>query len=120
MITLEPIDTAPTLDLAPQEVATLIDELCRYHALYRPLFQRREQRDSAEKSLQGLLLELPRKSIELMILALAGADQHAVRAMQQFLSVPHVQGGVVDSGDFCPAALCYQAWSIPTAFQTMR
>ena len=86
MIPIEPIDTAPTLDLAPQEVATLIDELRVYHAIYSPLFQRREQRDCAEKYLQGLLLELPRKSIEPMILALEGADQNAVRAMQQFLS----------------------------------
>ena len=54
--------------------------------IYSPLFQRREQRDCAEKYLQGLLLELPRKSIEPMVLALEGADQNAVRAMQQFLS----------------------------------
>ena len=86
MITLEPIDTAPTLDLAPQEVTTLLDALRVYHAIYSPLLQRREQRACAEKSLRGLLLERPRKSIAPMILALEGADQHAVRAMQQFLS----------------------------------
>jgi SRSO17 transposase len=86
MIPLEPIDTAPTLDLAPQEVATLIDALRVSHAIYSPLFQRRAQRDCAEKYLHGLLLELPRKSIEPMIVALEGADQNAVRAMQQFLS----------------------------------
>jgi SRSO17 transposase len=36
--------------------------------------------------MQGLLLELPRKSIEPMVLALEGPKPHAVRAMQQFLS----------------------------------
>ena len=42
MMALEPIDTAPPLDLTPQEVATLIDALRAYHAIYSPLFQRRE------------------------------------------------------------------------------
>jgi len=74
------------LDLTPQEVDTLLDELRAYHAIYSPLFQRREQRECAEKYLQGLLLELPRKSVEPMVLTLDGADQNAVRAMQQFLS----------------------------------
>ena len=37
MIPIEPIDTAPTLDLAPQEVATLIDELRVYHAHLQPV-----------------------------------------------------------------------------------
>jgi SRSO17 transposase len=86
MITIEPIDTAPMLDLTPQEVDTLLDELRAYHAIYSPLFQRREQRECSEKYLRGLLLELPRKSVEPMVLTLDGADQNAVRAMQQFLS----------------------------------
>jgi len=86
MITIEPIDTAPMLDLTPQEVDTLLDELRAYHAIYSPLFQRREQRECSEKYLQGLLLELPRKSVEPMVWTLDGADQNAVRAMQQFLS----------------------------------
>jgi hypothetical protein len=36
--------------------------------------------------MHGSLLELPRKSIEPMVLALRDADRNAVRAMQQFLS----------------------------------
>ena len=86
MLQLEPIATAPTLELTPQDIATLVDELHAYHAIYAPLFQRREQREWSAKYLHGLLLALPRKSIEPMVLALEGADRNAVRAMQQFLS----------------------------------
>lgn len=89
MLQIEPMVTAPTLDLTPQEVAGLVEELHAYHALYAlyaPLFQRREQRDWAEQYLRGLLSGLPRKSIEPMVLALVGADRNAVRGMQQFVS----------------------------------
>jgi SRSO17 transposase len=86
MIAIEPIDTAPALDLAPQEVDALIEELGTYHAIYSPLFRRREQRKWSQQYLHGLLLELPRKSIEPMVLALEGANRTTVRAMQQFLS----------------------------------
>jgi SRSO17 transposase len=50
------------------------------------LFQRREQREGAADYLWGLLLAIPRKSIEPMVLALPGSDVNAVRAMQQFIS----------------------------------
>src|SRR5918998_3870396 len=86
MIAIQPIETAPTLDLVPEDLEALVDELKAYHAIYSPLFQRREQREWSEKYLHGLLLELPRKSIEPMVLALQGANRNAVRAMQQFLS----------------------------------
>ena len=86
MLQLEPLETAPVLDLTPQEVDGLLEELRAYHAIYAPLFQRREQRDWAEKYLHGLLLPLPRKSVEPIVLALEGADRNAVRGMQQFLS----------------------------------
>jgi SRSO17 transposase len=86
MLQLEPIATAPVLDLTPQDVATIIDELRAYHAIYSPLFQRREQREWSEHYLHGLLLNIPRKSIEPMVLSLKGADHNAVRAMQQFVA----------------------------------
>jgi SRSO17 transposase len=86
MFQIEPVVTAPTLDLTPQEVARLVEELQQYHAIYAPLFQRREQRDWSAAYLRGLLADLPRKSIEPMVLALVGADRNAVRGMQQFLS----------------------------------
>src|SRR5215212_11273228 len=85
MLQLEPIATAPVLDLTPQDVDTIIDELRAYHAIYSPLFQRREQRAWSEQYLHGLLLNIPRKSIEPMVLSLKGADHNAVRAMQQFV-----------------------------------
>ena len=78
--------TAPLLDLTPDDLETILDELHAYHAIFSPLFARREQRDWAHSYLHGLLLDIPRKSIEPMILHLHGADRNAVRAMQQFVS----------------------------------
>ena len=63
-----------------------MEELRTYHAIYSPLFQRREQRESAYTSLQGLLATVPRKSIEPMVLAVDGVAPKAVRAMQSFIS----------------------------------
>ena len=83
---LETIATAPVLDLTPQDVDGLLDELRIYHAIFSPLFKRPEQREWSQTYLHGLLLELPRKSIEPMVLALRGADRNAVRALQQFVS----------------------------------
>ena len=50
------------------------------------MFQRREQREGAATYLHGLLLDLPRKSIEPMILALEGPNATAVRTTQLFIS----------------------------------
>ncbi|MGH8057889.1 MAG: IS701 family transposase [Candidatus Entotheonellia bacterium] len=82
----QPIETVPAMDLSPRDIDGLVDELRAYHAIYGPLFQRREQREWAEKYLHGLLLEIPRKSIEPMVLALEGANGKAVRTMQLFMS----------------------------------
>lgn len=82
----EIVETAPLLNLSPEEVESLLDELEAYHAIYRPLFGRREQREWSKKYLIGLLMELPRKSVEPMVLAMEGASEKAVRAMQQFIS----------------------------------
>lgn len=80
------IETAPVMSLRPQDVERLVDELQAYHAIYSPLFQRREQRQWSADYLRGLLLDIERKSIEPMVLALHGADWNAIRAMQQFIS----------------------------------
>jgi SRSO17 transposase len=80
------IETAPALELRPQDVNRLVDELRASHAIYSPLFQRREQREWAADYLHGLLLDIPRKSIEPMVLALRGDDANAIRAMPQFVS----------------------------------
>src|SRR2546428_4778492 len=80
------IETTPKMDLAIQDIAHLVEELRASHAIYSPLFQRREQREAAHTSLQGLLAPLPRKSIEPMVLAVDGGAPKAVRALQSFFS----------------------------------
>ena len=53
-----PMKTAPVMDLCPRDLDNLVEALREYHAIYSPLFQRREQREGAEKYLHGLLLEI--------------------------------------------------------------
>jgi SRSO17 transposase len=79
------IETSPTMELSPYDIDDLVDELRAYHAIYSPLFQRREQREWAADYLHGLLLDIPRKSIEPLVLALRGDDANAIRGMQQFV-----------------------------------
>src|SRR2546428_13988385 len=71
------IETTPKMDLAIQDIAHLVEELRASHAIYSPLFQRREQREAAHTSLQGLLAPLPRKAIEPMVLAVGGGAPKA-------------------------------------------
>src|SRR6267142_4944597 len=80
------IETTPQMDLVTQDIEHLVEELCTYHTIYSPLFQRREQREAAHTYLQGLLATLPRKSIEPMVLAVDGVAPKAIRAMQSFIS----------------------------------
>jgi SRSO17 transposase len=80
------IETIPQIELKPEDVHSLLEELRDYHAIYSPLFYRSEHRKWSQKYLQGLMLDIDRKSIEPMVLALEGADPNAVRAMQQFIS----------------------------------
>src|SRR6266540_1444980 len=79
-----PSGQPPVLTIAPRDVEALAGELVAYHAYFAPLFQRAEQRHWALAYLQGQLLDLDRKSIEPMALALADGD---VQAMQQFISL---------------------------------
>lgn len=79
-----PSGLPPMGNLAPRDVEALAEALLAYHAEFAPLFRRAEQRRWALKYLQGQLLDLERKSIEPMALALADGD---VQAMQQFISV---------------------------------
>jgi SRSO17 transposase len=81
-----PMETAPVMDLRPRDVDHLVEAWREYHAISSPVFQRREQREGAEKSLHGLLLEMPRKSIEPMVLAVEGAHAKAVRTLPLFIS----------------------------------
>jgi SRSO17 transposase len=47
---------------------------------------RREQRAWSKKYRIGVLMQLPRQSLEPMVLASEGANENALRAMQQFSS----------------------------------
>src|SRR5215212_9308695 len=78
-----PSGRPPEHNLVPRDVEALADELGAYHAHFAPLFQRSEQRKWALAYLHGQLLDLNRKSIEPMALALEGG---AVQGMQQFIS----------------------------------
>jgi SRSO17 transposase len=71
------------LNIAPREVEGLGDELMVYHELFASGFMRWEQRHWALKYSQGQMLELERKSIEPMAMALVGGN---IQAMQQFIS----------------------------------
>jgi len=83
-LTPPPSGQPPLINLAPRDVTALADELLAYHAHFAPLFQRAEQRQWALTYLHGQLLDLERKSIEPMALALADGN---VQAMQQFISL---------------------------------
>ena len=74
------------MNLESQDIDHLLDELQEYHAIYSPLFCRREQRERSGVYLNGLLLNIPSKAIEPMVLALDGADPNAIRAIQHFIS----------------------------------
>ena len=94
------IETTPQMDLAPQDIEHVVEELHAYHAIYSPLLQRREQREAAPTYLQGLLATLPRKSMEPMVLAVDGVAPKAVRAIQAFIS----------EGMWNDARLLHQHW----------
>ena len=80
------IETIPPFELTTQKMQALDDELSQYHAIYSPLFRRREQRAWSLAYLAGLLRpDLPNKSVETMVLTMQGADANQIRAMQQFV-----------------------------------
>ncbi len=64
------LETAPELKLSIAEISNLTEQLQEYCAIYKPLFRRAEQREYAGDYVHGLLLDLPRKSIEPMVLTL--------------------------------------------------
>src|SRR5260221_5644147 len=67
-------------ELAPEEVASLAEELMAYYQHFAPLFYRREQREWAAVYLRGLLTaDVSRKNVEAMALRLLGVGPHAER-----------------------------------------
>ena len=83
---INPITPPPILTLTPNDIDNLTVELKAYHSAYSPLFNRREQREISLDYLNGLLLNIPKKSIESMVLAMNGDAPNAIRAMQNFAS----------------------------------
>jgi SRSO17 transposase len=84
---IEIIETTPKMDLTPQDLGGLLGQVHEYQAIYKPLLQRREQREKSERYLYGLLSpEIKNKAIEPMMLELEGDNQNEIRAMQHFIS----------------------------------
>jgi SRSO17 transposase len=74
--------TPPPLDLTPEEIECLADELVKYHAEFASLYYRREQAHWGYKYLQGLMAPIEEKTIQPMAMALKGGN---IQAMQQFI-----------------------------------
>ncbi len=72
----------PPLDLSPEEIAALADELLEYHGQFSELYSRMEQAHWGYMYLQGLLLPIAFKAIHPMAQSLEGGD---IQAMQQFI-----------------------------------
>ena len=89
---LEINEAPPPLDLSPEEIAALAEELGHYHAAFADLYYRKEQAHWGYKYVPGLMLPIERKSIEPMALALAGGD---VQAMQPFIGQGQGQDDMV-------------------------
>jgi SRSO17 transposase len=80
------VRTTPKITLTTKNVANLQTELATYTHLFDPVWQRREQRENYATYLQGLMLDIPNKSVETMLLHLRGDDPRAIRNMQHFVS----------------------------------
>jgi SRSO17 transposase len=75
-------ETPPPLDLLPEDVKALADELADYHGEFADRYYRIEQARWGYKYLQGLMSPVERKAIQPMAMALEGGN---VQAMQQFI-----------------------------------
>ncbi len=80
------IDTVSKITVTVKDVQELETELAEYSQIYRDLFGRREQKEQYTTYLQGLMSDLPNKSVETMMLNLKGDNPRAIRNMQHFLS----------------------------------
>lgn len=80
-----PSGQKPSLMLTSSDLEAMAEELVAHHRLCHPLFPRREQREWSLLYLRGQLSEIKRKSIEPIVLTLAGPDLNTVGAVQQFI-----------------------------------
>jgi SRSO17 transposase len=76
----------PSARLTQRDIPASADELVGFHHLFQSVFQRREQREWSLFYMCGQLANLPRKTMESMVLHFRGADLTAIRALQQFIS----------------------------------
>jgi len=75
-------ETPPRLDLVPEEVEALADQLAEHHAEFADLYYRLEQAHWGYNYLQGLMLPIERKVIQPMAQSLEGGN---IQSMQQFI-----------------------------------
>jgi SRSO17 transposase len=88
--------TMEALSFSESELRVVLQEVHAYHAIFAPLYGRREQREWGEFYLRGLVSpDIERKSIEPMVLTLRGADANAVRAVQQFVGAGAWDDGAI-------------------------
>lgn len=75
-------ETPPVLDLSPEEIEDLAEELVTYHKEFSDLYYRVEQAHWGYKYLQGLMLPIECKAIQPMAMELEGGN---IQAIQQFI-----------------------------------
>jgi len=75
-------DVPPPLELKPEDIEELADELVSYHAEFADLYYRVEQAHWGQMYLQGLMAPIESKAIQPMATALEGGN---IQAMQQFI-----------------------------------
>ncbi len=80
------IETTPKFNVTVKDIEDLPTELADYAAIYQELFGRREQKEHYQTYLEGLMLDVPNKSVETMMLNLRGDDPNSIRNLQHFLS----------------------------------
>lgn len=76
----------PSSKLPAHTIEASAEALIAFHQLFQTYFQRREQRQWSLFYLCGLLANLERKTLEMMVLTLHGAKANAVRDLQRFMS----------------------------------
>lgn len=76
----------PSSKLPAHTIAASAEELIAFHHLFQACYQRREQQQWSLFYLCGLLANLERKTLEMMVLILHGAKANAVRDLQRFMS----------------------------------
>jgi hypothetical protein len=80
-----PIETTAVMELTPGDWDALVEEVRASHAISSPLGQRRAPRAWAGQYWHAWLLERPRTASDPLVLALAGGQPQAVRAMPHCL-----------------------------------